>query len=296
MTLKVGNAPLAVSFRGRAERGTRNPRGRKGLAARWTPGSHEDARPGVTLFYFLQRVGIAAYALIATCVLAASSAHAQETLIQSRLADHIEEIRAVLVEKGAAADARITLAAPEAAISVEVGAPLFIQSASYNSVTGRFLIRARGAEGTPLVAIVGAAESTVSLPVPTHAIERNQAIGEEDIDWIEMSGAGANVYLSDADLIVGKIARRPLAAGAPLRKGDLMAPILIKRGAIATIVLKAPGLRLTQAAVAEANGAAGELIAFRNVNSDRDVKAVVIGKDLAETPYRGAAGLAALER
>ncbi len=213
--------------------------------------------------------------------------------VQTRLGDHVEELRATLVDNGVPASARITLAAPDAVILANEGEPLTIDSVSYNPATGRFLIRAHGAEGTPLIAIVGAALTPVMLPVPARAIERNEILGEEDLDWIEFADPRASAYIDDADAVIGKAARRPLSAGAPLRKADLVSPTLIKRGATATIVLEAPGLRLTQTAVALANGGAGDLIAFRNVNSDLEFKAVVVANDLAKAAFRSGANLAA---
>lgn len=242
--------------------------------------------------------GLLAYVAMAMWLLklAISPVRAEESgPAHSRLADHVEDVRAALIAHGATGNVRVTLTAPDAAIAARPEQGIVIESVSYNAATGRFLMRAQGAPGTPPVAIAGTAATPVSIPVPARTIERNEMIGEEDIDWIEIADARASLYVDDADAIIGKIARRPLAAGAPLRKADLTAPVLIKRGATATIVLDAPGIRLTQSAVALENGGAGDLIAFRNANSNLEIRAVVAGANIAKAPFTPRQTVAALE-
>lgn len=213
--------------------------------------------------------------------------------VQSRLADHLPEIRAALAGKGAPAEAKITLAAPDALLMSD--GDLAIETASYNAVTGRFLVRARGEAAGPVIAIVGSALAPATLPVLLRNVARNETISETDLDWTEIIDPMAHAYLADADLIIGKTARRPLAAGAPLRRADLQAPVLVRRGETATIILEAPGLRLTQLAVAKANGAAGDVITFRNVNSEREIKATVASKGVAKAPFAASSNYSRLE-
>lgn len=215
-------------------------------------------------------------------------ARAQETLTPTRLEDHAGTIRAALIAEGAPEDAELSLSAPGAEVRVAEGAAILIETVSYNRASGRFLIRARGAAGEPLIAISGAAARAVTLPVPARAIPRGAVVSEDDLDFVESIDAGAARYLEDAGLIIGKEARRPLAAGAPLRASDLKSPVLIKRGAAVTVVLEAPGLRLTQVANALANGAEGDLIAFRNAASGVEIKAFVVSPSLAKSPAGGA--------
>lgn len=221
-------------------------------------------------------------------------ARAETALTPTRLSDHAQAIRAALIAEGAPEDATISLSAPDAPVRIAEGGALIIETVSYNRASGRFLIRARGAAGEPLIAVSGAAAAPVVLPVPARDIPRGGVITEDDIEFRESTDADAARFLSDARLIVGKEARRPLARGAALRAADLHAPIVMKRGAAATIVLEAPGLRLTQIASALENGAEGDLIRFRNINSGTEVRAVVLSSSLAAAPARGGARHASL--
>lgn len=233
---------------------------------------------------------VLAYALMGLwlVLVMAVPARAQEILIPTRLADHVSTIRAALIAEGAPEDAVVSLSAPDAEIKVPAKAAIIIETVGYNRASGRFLIRARGAAGEPLVAISGAAASAVTLPVPARDIPRGGVVGEGDIDFMEINDGAASRFLDDADLIVGKEARRPLAKGEPLRANDLRAPVLIKRGARVTIVLEAPGLRLTQLASALESGAEGDLIAFRNITSGAEIKAIVASPAHAEAPLSAA--------
>jgi len=238
--------------------------------------------------------GILAYAVMAMWLLqiAIAPARAQEPSM-TRLAERSEEIRAALIAHGAPDDIRVTLAEPDAMIAGDAATPLAIDSISRNPATGRFLIRVI-AQNASFV-INGSAVSVATLPVPARIIARNEVIGEEDIEWIEVTDARAGLYVDDADLIIGKIARRPLAARTPLRKLDLASPTLVKRGDTATVILEAPGLRLTQAAVALGTGGAGDVVAFRNINSDREFKAVIVARGAAKAVFRNGQSLASLD-
>jgi len=226
----------------------------------------------------------------------AAPARAGEPLIPTLLADHADAIRAALIAEGAPADAEISLSAPDAVIRISDAASFTVSSVSYNRATGRFLVRARGALGEPLVAVSGAAASPVTLPVPARDIPRGGVITEDDIDFMATTDGSSRQFIADAALMIGKETRRPLMRGEPIRASDLKSPILIKRGASVIIVLESPGLRLTQVSIALENGAEGDLIAFRNANSGTEIKASVVSPGLATAPFaRGAERHAAFE-
>jgi len=239
---------------------------------------------------------VLAYGLMSLflALLLAVPARADAGLTPTRLADHADVIRAAVIAEGAPEGAEILLSAPDAVVRVAEGAALAIETVSYNRASGRFLIRARGAPGEPLIAVSGVAAEPVMVPTPARDIPRGRIITEDDIEFRDLVDGGAMRYLEDPQLIIGKEARRDLAKGAPLRASDLAAPLLMKRGATATIVLEAPGLRLTQIASALENGAEGDLIRFRNVNSGAEIRAIVLSPTLAAAPVSTPARHAAL--
>jgi len=239
--------------------------------------------------------GILAYATMAMWLVLTFAAPARaDEAPRSRVVDHAAEITEALLAEGAPTDAKLTFAAPDALISAGAHEALVIQSASFNAASGRFLVRAADTRGV-VYAIAGSAVVPMLVPVPIRAIARGEIISEADLDWVEIADGRAVQFLADADAIIGKTARRPLAAGAPLRNADLAAPILVRRGASVTIILESSGIRLSQVGVALANGAKGDLIAFRNVNSDREIKAVVVAENLARASFAARRAFASAE-
>lgn len=227
--------------------------------------------------------------LIFLLSLLAAPALAENARAPTPLAALKADIRAALIEEGAPDNAEVSLAAPDALVNAGAEG-LLIETVSFNRSTGRFLIRARGGPGEPLIAISGVAAAPVVFPVPARDIPRGQIITEDDIDFVERVDAASRNFLDDADLVIGKEARRALQKGASLRAADLKSPLLVKRGATVTVVLEAPGLRLTQLASALESGAEGDLIAFRNLTSGAEIKASVIAPTLAVAPLRAGPG------
>jgi flagella basal body P-ring formation protein FlgA len=129
-----------------------------------------------------------------------------------------------------------------------------------------------------------AGEPSIALdaPIATRTIARGETIRTGDYAWRAAAPSGAQAS-GDPE---GLIARRPILAGEIIRTIDVAAPTLVKRGELTMLVAEAPGVRVTQAAIAMKSGAKGDIIEFRNVNSERVVKAVVIGENLALAQVR----------
>ena len=136
----------------------------------------------------------------------------------------------------------------------------------------------------PARAADAAPSAALDAPVAARSIARGETIREGDFTWIAApTGASA---LAPAGDPAGMTARRPLEPGAVIRAADVSSPTLVKRGQMTTLIAEAPGVRVTQMALAMKSGAKGDIVEFRNVNSERVVKAVVIGENLALAQQR----------
>lgn len=204
-------------------------------------------------------------------VLAARPAHATETQALTA-SDLLPAIEAALMAKGVAAGVEITLTEPQALVAVTPGADPIVEYASVNVATGRFLVRINGAP------IAGFAKVAARYPVLVSPLARGDLVAPENINWIETADARPDA-LTDADDLIGMEARRPLAAGAPIRKNDVAAPVLVKKGALVTMTYVATGLTLSEQGVAQATGGKGDVVEVKNVKSERVIRAVVDGKD-----------------
>lgn len=211
-------------------------------------------------------------------VMAANTANAQESADPAErmvltAADILPQIEEALSEKGMAPGAEIVLTKPDQAFATR--GDVTIAFVSYNERSGRFVIRLKDQS----VAITGAARVTEVFPTLSRNINRGDIIREADIAYVETANARGHLFVREAEDLIGKEARRPLAAQTPLRTSDIIAPVLVKKGALVTLSFQIDGMRLSHQGVALTAGSAGDVISVRNVQSDRLLKAVVDGEN-----------------
>ncbi|MCD4484440.1 flagellar basal body P-ring formation chaperone FlgA, partial [Chromobacterium vaccinii] len=108
--------------------------------------------------------------------------------------------------------------------------------------------------------------------VAARGLRAGEPLREEDIAW-------ANRPVSDpADLFgaaappQGLASRAAIADGQPLRRRQLQAPLLVKRGAEARIVARQDGVEVNAAGEALDNGHQGETIRVRNLSSGKVIR------------------------
>ena len=131
-----------------------------------------------------------------------------------------------------------------------------------------------GANGQPqLVGIVGTAYPVIEVPALAHDVAMNDVIAPQDLMTIELPAerAGATLITS-ADDLAGQAARRPLRARQALFTFDVKKPVLVKKGELVTLVFSLPGIELTAAGQALADGGKGDVIAVLNARSHRTIE------------------------
>ena len=123
--------------------------------------------------------------------------------------------------------------------------------------------------------IGGAAIELVEVGVLNRALNRGETIQAADLAIERRPREGLPGDLqADAASLAGRIARRPLSAGAVVRTGDLGKPET--RGDIVTVFYEVPGMTLTLRARATEAGAQGDTIAVLNVQSKKSLHATVV--------------------
>ena len=213
-------------------------------------------------------------------IMTVNAAHAQTAAepapqITLTVADILPQIEQALSAKGMSSDAEITLHDPQQIIIAS--GDISIAYVSYNERSGRFVIRLKDQQ----MSVSGVARSIETFPTLTRAIARGDIIQEADVIFVEAANAHAELFIRDAEDLIGKEARRPLRAQYPLRASDVATPVLIKKGALVTLLYDIEGLRLSHQGIALSDGGAGDVINLRNVQSDRVLKAIVDGKNIA---------------
>lgn len=83
------------------------------------------------------------------------------------------------------------------------------------------------------------------------------------------------------DEVIGRMSRRPLRAGQPVLRADLIEPFLVQRGDLVDVTAIAGAAQLHMPALAETPGRQGDTISLKNQHSGKIFRARVEGKDKA---------------
>lgn len=94
-------------------------------------------------------------------------------------------------------------------------------------------------------------------------------------------------YITDADKVLGLTARRPVMAGAPITEAAVDKPLVIRRGANVTILVKVGEMTVSAGGQAMQDGREGEVIRVQNVVSKRMVVARVVDANTVQVIIYG---------
>lgn len=206
-----------------------------------------------------------------------------------------EEIDAALAQAiGArisadAADVSLTIEQPYGKLSLAAhkdAAPA-VFDLTIDPRAGRFSASVAAEQGgAAAVRISGSYVEMASVPVLSRALQRGDLVREEDVAFEkrERSSLGGDAPIS-AKMVIGRVARTAMRAGALLRDRDFSKPLLVERNMPVTISFETGGLHLTMKGKAIEAGALGEVIAVQNLTSKRMLQAVVIGAGQARVQH-----------
>jgi flagella basal body P-ring formation protein FlgA len=153
-----------------------------------------------------------------------------------------------------------------------------VTALTLESYSGSFTAEITLAPGLAPVRVTGSAEPSLTMPVLSRAIARDQVVTEADISFVETPASRVPAdALADASEIVGLSARRALRAGVILKSFDLERPTLIARGDVVTVRFERGALTLTARARALDDVAEGEQARFVNLQSSRTIEAIATG-------------------
>lgn len=113
-------------------------------------------------------------------------------------------------------------------------------------------------------------------------VTRDTPIGADDVGLETREIDATRGYIQDPAQVVGKLAKRPLAANTVLTPSMLSAPRLVRRGQQVVLVAAMPGMDVRVQGIALDEGGAGDRIKVRNVSSKRVVEATVIEAGVAQ--------------
>lgn len=145
-------------------------------------------------------------------------------------------------------------------------------------VLGRFGVPGSAATRLKPVRVSGQLVETVDVVVPLRTIARGETLVAGDLGVERRPREpGAKDLIGEARGAVGKVAKRSLLAGVPLRGADVQREEIVGRGQIVTLVYEHRGLLISMRGRANEAGAMGDVIAVTNPESKRVLHATVSG-------------------
>lgn len=206
----------------------------------------------------------------------------RESQIISR--DEIEDhILAALIDRGVDPSMTVELSNRMLRLYVpgDASASIGVEDVAYEPRTGRFtaiLIAPEGQPGATRTRVTGRLQKITDIPVLSRRIMANELITKRDIKWIRVhSNRLRPGTVVDANELIGKTAKRGLRPEQPVRANDIQRQILVPKGSLVTIVLKAPKMTLTVQGKALEDGSDGDTVRILNTQSNKVIEAEVTG-------------------
>lgn len=194
-------------------------------------------------------------------------------------------VQAISDRTGQSANMDIVFDAGEVQFTLPTNVPatLAIQGLNFDPSNNRFLaILAVPATGPTLYTqqVIGTVYEKTQVPVLKRLVSAGDTIQPDDIDWASsrIDQLSSNT-VTDAQQMVGRIAKRPLRPGQVLRASDLINEPTVHKNDLITIAVQTSNMSLTVRGKALEDGAVGQTIHVVNVNTKKQLLGVV--KDAA---------------
>jgi flagella basal body P-ring formation protein FlgA len=135
------------------------------------------------------------------------------------------------------------------------------------------------ADGPPVIQrnVFGTVYEMAQIPVPNRLISAGDVIAADDLEWqpVHLTRLSGN-SLTDAEQLVGRMAKRPLKAGQILRQSDVAMSPVIRKNDLIRLVVKTGQMTLTVQGKALQDAALGQTVRVINTNSNRQLTGTVI--------------------
>ncbi len=206
--------------------------------------------------------------------------------IQEMARNHLEDVLSVMAGEINVTDVSYQgkdLALPVGELRVEflpfnnlnLNGPLFVYA--------NLLVDGKLAEKVKIKARV---EMYQEVAMATRTIKKGEILTEEDFALERRLVKRANPNLiSNLDQLVGKRAKRSIAANTPLQQNMLDLPPIVHKKNRVKIILQSKFLKITAVGVATENGAMGNYIKVMNLDSKKIILAKVVGDNLVKVDF-----------
>jgi flagellar basal body P-ring formation protein FlgA len=172
--------------------------------------------------------------------------------------------------------------APSLAVEPDMTQQMVVQDLSYDQRVRRVtaILTMPGSAATRLkpVRVTGQFVETLEVVLPTRPVTKGETLASSDVtlERRPREGLGTDT-LGDLQSAIGKVVKRAVMPGQPLRSTDVARQEIVGRGDIVTMMFEAPGLVVSMRGKANEAGAAGDVISVQNLQSKRVLQATISG-------------------
>jgi flagella basal body P-ring formation protein FlgA len=192
-------------------------------------------------------------------------------------------LRPALVSRGMPSDSIVALDNEQlrVVIAAEKSGTVGVEDLNFDPTQGRFQAVLTTPAGDPdamRIRTTGRAIQTVLLPVPSRPIATGEIIRVADVQLMRVRIDRANSQiLGDPDRLIGRTAKRPLAAQEPIQVSAIGPTIVVPKNSIVTTRVQSGHLLITMDGKALDDGSMGDVIRISNTRSNKVLQGIVTG-------------------
>lgn len=220
---------------------------------------------------------------------------AQHALFQLSYEDVEGAVGFALADKGAgqkvaatvSGDRRKPLFSYDKPISVEIRG---LQFDSSNKRWNASLLFVSGEAVISAIPVAGRYEETVEIPVLKRQVKSGEIIRAEDIELRDHPFVRTRSdTITDLSSLVGKSPTRSISPGRPVYESELASPALVKKNSVVQIRYLSAGLEISATGQSVDEGAKGDVITVRNLDSKKLLRAVIADEKTVDVISAGTA-------
>jgi flagella basal body P-ring formation protein FlgA len=177
-------------------------------------------------------------------------------------------------------------AAGRVAVATRTGASVVLDAGLVQAAARRAGLDWANAEGLHKIIVrdgapVGSSAPTtargnVEVLTYTRSLSAGEIVQPTDLAWIKAAAAPSDGP-TDAEMVIGQAAKRPLRAGAVVLSRDVGSAQVIKAGDLVSVTYEAEGISLRLEGKSMGSAGVGETLAVQNTLSKKVVQAIVTG-------------------
>lgn len=198
-------------------------------------------------------------------------------------ADVLSRLRPELAAEGMPKNSYVELSNRNFEINIALDTPatIDVRNVAYEPANGRFnALLVVGGESGQRTMVSGRVFPATAIPVMRRAVSPGEIIRKDDIEIVfRREDQVARDAVTDPNRLIGTTPRSRLRVGEPLRESDTRLPVLVTRSSNVIIRLSHGAMTLTAQGKAEDEGARGDVIRVRNLQSNKMLEATVVGPD-----------------